>query len=68
MSQTLHIVISDNITGDTILGIKETCPKKGKNASKTLKTLLAEPYLISRLIDDARRVIELNSELNKNIA
>lgn len=63
MSQTLHIFISDDNTGQTILGLRETCPKRGEMASKELQSVLSEPYLISRLLDDANLAEDVRKEM-----
>lgn len=50
MLYTLHIVISDNETGETVIGIKE--PVDVKNPSSRLQSFLAEKYILMRLLDD----------------
>jgi hypothetical protein len=51
MSYTLHIVISDDTDGESLIVLKETITKT--NRSESALALLREPYLISRLLDDA---------------
>lgn len=63
MSLTLQIAITNDFNGDTIIALKE--PISFKEPSEDLKRLTTEPYLIQRLIDDARDVLSIKAELVK---
>lgn len=63
MSHTLHIFISDDNTGDTVLGLKETCPESGKTTPPSFQKLLEEPFLIKRLWDDSKLSEKVRGEM-----
>ena len=63
MALILHIVISNDLNGETIVGLN--VPVSFREPSSELKTILTEPYILERLINDARDIITLKGELTK---